>query len=251
MPRIKRVRVSGTPDEQVLETDMMRFLAVIGIVFWIIFALIKSMPFHKPASDSKFKRPLTMAKVASDRPAERMFYTSTYLDPPRERRTDAETESESEELKLKLKKKKKAKVSQAELSHPKGIEIQFHSLADLLNLMGSRRVRLFCLARDAGFNLIFEGMPTGDTVHFSNAKGLPSDLWEIKNGKDHKHFLELISKAYPAIRSFPAKQVLVAFADETLAGNVGETLERLEQKRRNGILSISRKGEVEFLPYDR
>ena len=35
-------------DDQVLETDMMRFMAIIGIVFWIIFALIKSIPFHHP-----------------------------------------------------------------------------------------------------------------------------------------------------------------------------------------------------------
>ena len=31
-------------DSQALETDVMRFVAIIGIVFWIIFALVKSIP---------------------------------------------------------------------------------------------------------------------------------------------------------------------------------------------------------------
>ena len=41
-----RLLSSHTGDDQVLETDIMRFLAVIGIVFWIIFSVIKSIPFH-------------------------------------------------------------------------------------------------------------------------------------------------------------------------------------------------------------
>jgi hypothetical protein len=36
-------------DEAVLETDIMRFMAVIGIVLWIIFALVKSLPFRQEA----------------------------------------------------------------------------------------------------------------------------------------------------------------------------------------------------------
>ena len=131
-----------------------------------------------------------------------------------------------------------------------GVQMQFQSLDDLLALMTTRKVRLFCRARATGFDLFFEGKPQGNAVSFRAVKDLPPRLWEIKSGKDHTYFLDLMVTTYPAIRSFPIRQVLVAFADEELEKLVEQTLVRLEQDADNGILSITRNGDTVFEPYN-
>jgi len=57
MEKLMLLRGDDLQDDQLLETDVMRFLAIIGIVFWIIFALIKSIPFRMPESDSRKRSP--------------------------------------------------------------------------------------------------------------------------------------------------------------------------------------------------
>ena len=51
MDRLALLSEGGQHDDQVLETDIMRFMAIIGMVFWIIFVLIKSIPFRSPGPD--------------------------------------------------------------------------------------------------------------------------------------------------------------------------------------------------------
>lgn len=62
-------------DEAILETDIMRFMAIIGIVLWIIFALVKSLPFRQEALEPMADTPriealaLETAPVPAPRPA--------------------------------------------------------------------------------------------------------------------------------------------------------------------------------------
>ena len=44
MERLALLSNESQPGDQPLETDMMRFMAIIGIIFWIVFALIKKHP---------------------------------------------------------------------------------------------------------------------------------------------------------------------------------------------------------------
>ena len=128
----------------------------------------------------------------------------------------------------------------------RGVHMQFHTLDDLLGLMDSNRVRIFCRARATGFDINFEGSPQGNNVSFKGVSSLPSSLWEIKSGKHYTFFLDLLAKTYPAIRSFPTKQVLVSFIDNELESRVEQTLKRFETEGKNGILSITQTGDVVF-----
>jgi hypothetical protein len=230
-------------EEQLLETDVMRFLAIMGIVFWIIFALIKSIPFQKQELDSTHVNHEVETHVS---PAN--YKNRNKNSAPREKilsHVDRKDEKPASEPQSAPERHQKG-VSQPESVSPgpDGVQIQFYSLEDLIELLNGQRVRLFCRVQAAGFDLFFEGNSRGDDIRFRKVTGLPSTLWEIKSGKDHAHFLALMSSSHPAIRSFPVKQVLVAFADETLDKRVGHTFDRLTREGKSGILSITYEGEI-------
>jgi myosin heavy subunit len=52
MNPLHHLLASDNSDEQVLETDVMRFMAIIGIIFWIIFAMVKTLPFRQEVDDA-------------------------------------------------------------------------------------------------------------------------------------------------------------------------------------------------------
>ena len=55
-----------------------------------------------------------------------------------------------------------------------------------------------------------------------------------------------MAKTFPAIRSFPTRQVFVSFTDAELENRVDETLAQLQQEGQNGILSITRTSNLMF-----
>lgn len=246
MERLSLLRGEDSQDDRLLETDIMRFLAIIGIVFWIIFALIKSIPFQIPEADSAVAQPVAKKETIPETPQPDVKFEATNHTRPVS--VQQSKKADSIPSKTDVKDTKKVKIPSPDLPELQGVQMQFHSLEDLLDLMNTGRVRLFCRARAPGFDLLFEGNPKGKTVSFSSVNTLPLTLWEIKSGKDHAYFLDLIARTYPAIRSFPTRQVLVAFADEELDRSVGQTLDRLEQARENGIVSITRNGEIVYSP---
>ncbi len=75
---------------------------------------------------------------------------------------------------------------------------------------------------------------------------MPEKLWEIRSGKDRTYFLDRIAATYPAIRTFPQKQVLVFFEDTVLEEKLVETLNSLQADSKNGIISITSTGNLEF-----
>jgi len=246
MERLTLLRGDDFQDDRLLETDIMRFLAIIGIVFWIIFALIKSIPFQMPETDSTVAQPVAEKKTMPATPKPDLKLEATNHTRPVS--VKESKKADSRQSKAALQDTKKAKIPSQGLLKLQGVQMQFHSLDDLLDLMNTGRVRLFCRARAPGFDLLFEGNPKGKTVSFRSVNTLPPTLWEIKSGKDHAYFLDLMARTYPAIRSFPTRQVLVAFSDEPLGRRVGQTLDRLEQAGENGIVSITRSGEIVYSP---
>lgn len=249
MDRLALLSEGGQHDDQVLETDIMRFMAIIGIVFWIIFSLIKSIPFKSPESDVRAGQLVPQSRalgippesrinpsVLQDQPLVPADTVKKLISPsplPTIRRNAALPDNQSSG-------------TRQTRAQKFGLRLQFQSLDDLLELMKSGKIQLFGRARTRGFDLFFSGHPQGETVRFTGADSLPQSLWEIKSGKDYAYFLNLMAETYPAIRSFSTKQVLVHFTDTSLENRVEATFSRMQEEEKNGVLSVTRTGDVVF-----
>ena len=247
--RLALLRGEGQQDDQVLETDVMRFVAIIGIVFWIIFALIKSIPFQSTQIDSRLNPPIVEKETTavSHQPEftpaeeeEEFRVPARKMEKLAPRRPDLAPSKDATET----------KGSKSVLPELRGVQMQFLTLDDLLALMASDTVRVFGRAKATGFDIFFEGTLRGKTVGFKGVNSLPSNLWEIKSGKHYTFFLDLLANTYPSIRSFPTREVLVSFVDKELESRVDQAMGRLEQEGENGILSITRAGDVVFQGFD-
>lgn len=229
-------------DDQVLETDMMRFMAIIGIVFWIIFALIKSIPFHNPDKatvDQDIQRTPTptsaRSKVIEEEDPHQKRFSNIVSSSPKPNPSQFESR----------------KKDQKEIpSKQHGIHLQFQSLSDLMALISNQKVKLYGRVMAKGFDLFFVAYPQGNTVLFKYAKKLPAKLWKIKSTEYHDYFLNLLAHEFPAVRSFQSNQIMMSFRDEVLENKVEQSLSKLEQQEKSGILSITRSGEVVFQDYE-
>jgi len=245
MERLALLSNESQPGDQALETDMMRFMAIIGIVFWIVFALIKTIPYQASETDTRISSPIPAKKLKPERtPAQNSFQSAI------------ETHSDSNLKNV----KPKPRQQQPNPNPPKNreqtspeltaMQIQFESLEDLLDLITSQKVKLFCQAQDKEFDLIFVAYAQGNSISFKGTHSLPTKLWEIKSGKDYTYFLYRIDRMQPAIRNFPTKRVLVSFTDTSLESRFEQELRRLEHQGQNGVLSITRTGNVNFQEFN-
>lgn len=259
-------------DDQVLETDIMRFMAIIGIVFWIIFSVIKSIPFQAEvpvssaavqSSSPKFDvpeyvapAPEPMKPVAAGEPEPVIIPSlektspAPKLKPKRETETfpnPAETEVPKPET-MATKIKTEEKISEQKIKAPaiKGVRLEFQNLDAVMRLVQSNRLAVYGRAAATGFDLIFSGVPTGDTVQFKSARDIPAEMWEIKDGQARQYFVDLMTQTFPSVRTFPGKKVQVAFLDKALEDHVMSEMERLQQSNRSGILSVTEDGELMF-----
>jgi hypothetical protein len=235
MNRFELLRGENTEDDALLQTDTMRFVAIMGIVFWIIFTLIKSIPFHESQLDS-IPTPV-LEEILPLPPVVEAFRP----EPEAIRRDRPVRASDTKPVP-----EKPAPKQVLDSPQPVGIHMQFRSLEDLFDLMKAEHVQIFGRAKTLGFDLFFAGYPQDGAIKFKAVSSLPPKLWEIRSGKDHAYFLSIISSLFPAVRSFPNRQVLVSFNDEGLEGRLEETVGRLEKEGRNGVLSITRSGEILF-----
>ncbi len=237
-------------DDQVLETDIMRFMAIIGIIFWIIFSMIKSMPFkaaetfpEKKSVSIQMPEPANLQKQKPVLKIEKRPKPRSELrpKPQPEPRQKAETFAQTKPDKPLISNKPPMQ---------KGVFMQFHTRRDLLLLMAKGKVRIFCRAKAKGFDLFFEGFSTEDSVVFKSVSNIPASLWEIKTGKDRDYFIDIISRLFPALRSFNDRRVMVSFTDQELENRVIQRLDRLQKESRNGILSIKAGGEAVFSGFE-
>ena len=236
----------SSQDDQVLETDIMRFMAIIGIIFWIIFSMIKSMPFKAeetfPENESvsiQIPEPVNLQKqkpvIKTEKKPEHRI--ESVPEPLQKAEMFAQTKTDKPPLKDKQ-------------PMQKGVFMQFQSRRDLLFLMAKGKARIFCRAQAKGFDLFFEGFPMEDAVVFKSVSNIPASLWEIKTGKDRDYFIDIISRSFPALRSFTDRRVMVSFTDQELENLVIQKLGRLQKESRNGILSINAGGEVIFSGFE-
>jgi hypothetical protein len=246
MDRLALLSEGGQHDDQVLETDIMRFMAVIGMVFWIIFALIKSIPFRSPESDMQAGQLVPQSRAMELPPEARVQLPVSEDDLLVPAAMSKELILPAPHRNAALPDNRSPGTRQTG-AQKIGLRLQFQSLDDLLELMKSGKIQLFGRARTRGFDLFFSGHPQGETVRFTGTDSLPQSLWEIKSGKDYAYFLSLMTKAYPAIRSFSTKQVLVHFTDTSLENRVEAIFSRMQAEEKNGILSVTRIGDVIFI----
>jgi len=273
MDRFRLLGSETSGDDQVLETDIMRFLAVIGIVFWIIFSVIKSIPFQAETQVSSAAvqtqvqqapeklepvppKPAPQAPEAPEPVAKPEAKPEKVVEPvplpqppveapapaepaPKQAKKEAPKPEASEKPAKKAEKKSRAPAA-------KGVKLEFKSLDAIMRLVKEDRLRVYGRAKATGFDLIFLGEPAGHTVRFKNAREIPREMWEIKDGEARAYFIDLMAKTFPSIRTFPDKRVQVAFLDKDLEDRVLQRMQRLRQNDKNGILSVTGEGELVF-----
>jgi hypothetical protein len=250
-------------DEQVLETDIMRFLAIIGIVFWIIFSVVKSIPFQaetmasrvtvaphsrgpeearKPEPEKKREQP---AAAESKRPQT--------APEPRPENTNAQGKQRMQESEARPDSKPSVQKAapekqpgKAKTPSAKGVRLEFENRGAILRLIREDRLAIYGRARATGFDLVFRGLLAGDSLRFKSAREIPRVMWELKGGEARQYFVDLMGRTYPSVRSFPEKKVQVAFLDKDLEKKVVERMKKLREKDRNGVLSVTGEGEVVF-----
>lgn len=306
MDKFGLLKSDNTGDEQVLETDIMRFFAIIGIVFWIIFAVIKSIPFNnekttitsseiqtsvqqprkkmtqhfgekesiesKPnTQDKNFERGSSrkieqnpaseQKKSASEqkKSVKKLPEQKTINELPDEDSTEPphETESLSQPDKSqeketetfdKTEKKMTEKTQRSEPSSIKGVKVEFQSLKSIKNLAFENRLKVFGRAKSTGFDIIFQGVPTGDSFRFKSVRKIPREMWVIKDGNARQYFLKRMIKTVPAVRTFQEKTVQVVFLDKKLEERVLRKKEYLKENGKNGILTVTEEGGLVFDP---
>lgn len=248
MKRLLLLKDKPYSEDHVLETDTMRFVAIIGIVFWIIFSVVKSIPLHTAPVDFPSKRsaikdrtePLPLQQDIKDRERNERQGKSQKIEEPFPDRDGPEMKAPGDLPEIKM----------PPLPKRRGLTLEFRSLEDLLSLMNEKKVQVYCRAKTEGFDLFFAGHPNGKKMFFKRSSSLPDKLWEITSGKDHDYFLNLIMKAYPTVSRFPHRQVLISFSDTDLENRLDRDFRRLQRKGIEGILSISRNGNVAFEEFD-
>jgi len=208
-------------NDQSLEVDVMRFVAIIGIIFWIIFAMIKSIPFtHDPKKTIETTQDLV---------------TTIELLPEKISAPESVQEDRS----------------QVKAKEPlKGLHFQFQSLEDLIAMLINNKAKIYCRAANEGFDFIFEGSLSGDVLEFKSATDIPNKMWELKNGEDREYFIRELGRTIPDVKAFDLLQVMVLFSDSHLDSKVETMLTKLNQEKKNGILSVSSSGQIKFQEFE-
>lgn len=241
MDRRALLQPEGHQDDQLLETDVMRFVAIVGIVFWIVFAMIKSIPFQEKQTPSVLEKPVPAPSVKKETPVVSESNGSLPIESipvhtPRPIEIHEPPPIDKHET-------EKPAPAAAE---PLGIQLQFQSRADLLRLLEAGKVRVFCRARARGFDLLFQGKSVAGAVEFTGSDAMPEAVWEIKSGSDRTYFLDQTARKFPAMRSFPQQEVFVSFEDKKLEDSVVAMLEDLQARSENGVISVTAQGTVVF-----
>ena len=115
-----------------------------------------------------------------------------------------------------------------------------------MELVQQNRLRVYGRAKATGFDLIFLGVPAGNTVRFKSSRETPREMWEIKDGEARAYFVDLMAETYPSIRTFPEKSVQVAFLDKELEKQALQRMDQLRENEKNGILSVTGDGALVF-----
>lgn len=237
---MKRLKLLQEPEDSsaMLETDIMRFVAIIGMVFWIIFSLVQQTT-PPPLPEPEAVRQQTQVKVAAPVvPNMRIPETMEQAEVKSVTESGRQVENDGQQVS-----------SEIERAKAQGILLQFAGLADLEQLINIGSIRLFGWAGGAGFDLYFAGEQENGRMVFHKCGSLPEQLWEITGPREYRAFIEQMSSQNQAIRSLPNKRVLISFEDRNLEAEVEELLARLISEGKDGILSITADSSLHFSPH--
>lgn len=223
-------------DDQVLETDVMRFLAMIGVVFWIIFSIVEYSPPQQSVLTTSYQMDMPSQSIPSDPET----LPSEKKEPLQETEKPGEAEKHIETA-AELPKDNPTQKTQQE---QQGLEMQFRSIDDLMALIRQDRVEVFMEAKATGFHLYFAALLQNDEVSFDTIEQLPQKLWEIKSGSDYAYFIERLCAGYPSIKSFSESRVFVFFSDEALEQKFDEKIAELADQKASGTVSITGDGGI-------
>lgn len=265
MDRLGLLNSDASADDAVLETDIMRFMAIIGIVFWIIFSIVKTMPLtEKRAGPGEAIAPekiMASSMPAQTKPAPILKTIPKKTAGPVEKAVKPQVPAIARKpvrqaVPQASQKKAPMPAASAKPKKPerktapagmRGLSLEFKSLNAVMELVRHKKIEIYCRAKATGFDLFFKGIVMKSGISFRSSDSIPQQLWEIKDGEAHAYFLDKIAGAYPAIRNFFEKQVLISFIDKKLEKTVMSRLEQLNKEHKNGILSITGDAKIRFL----
>lgn len=226
-------------DDNALETDVMRFMAIIGIIFWLLFALVHNIApikqsdaqnfINEKASVSSEPLPVPLSLNAPDRSAQMVTIEKPL--------SHASISSPAE-------------ASSQNQTKPQGVVIEFRSISDLYQLMADQKVTVYCRIQSAGFDLVFETLLQNRELKFKPTSNLPNSLWEIQASKERNHFLNHLLAANPSVGALPQRQVLVAFSDSAIDRRITALVDKAQSFELSGTISIDRKGDVKEVGED-
>lgn len=228
-------------DESALETDVMRFMAIIGIIFWLLFALVRNTTSEeKPDASTHRSKQVSMVSQPKRVPA---TFTKKTTDRPKQ----IETETKPVDKIPRTVKKQVVEQSQHE---QQGLLIEFQSIVDLYQLMTDGKVKVYCRIQSAGFDLVFETLLRNKALQFKSATRLPENLWEIQTGSERDHFMNRLLAAYPSVGAMAQRQVLVVFADPAMDRRIAGLVQQARSAGQDGTITINGQGAVQVTGVD-
>ncbi len=249
--------------EQSLETDVMRFIAMIGIIFWLIFSITSAIPQSKVETKPEHS-PAQISETTLDQP--KIVKTET-IKPETVKADPIKHEPIKPEIKtpptqpivprpsaVPPKPKPAPEIQPTRKTEPqpqpqtKTLSIEFKTLDDLLTLLTKKSVTIFCQIKAPGFDLLFrnERLNRERLPIYTSTTNIPPILWEIKETKTRSFFLAALQKNFPATGNFPDRKVFVAFADAEFEQNIEKILHHLRAENRGGTIIINGTGELDF-----
>lgn len=240
-------------EDQVLETDVMRFLAIIGIVFWIIFSFVQQNPKRIELEKASRVKPVLQkmavkAKMAYKPPKEQpQIDEDKQIIQPLPGRVDPASLAvlPQEQVIPPIPMEERDNQPKEDMVVP-GLQLQFASLQDLISLLAEERIQIFAQVKVKGFDLIFSGQSQGNVVRFKSSSSLPEQLWEILSGREREYFIRELIQEHPAILNFPEKKFMVAFVDTQMEERLNQLYGQAQESGKSGIISISEDGQIEF-----
>ena len=215
-------------EEHFLETDLMRFVAIIGMVFWVTFAFLpkKSIP------------------IDSGTPSESPTITSKQLD---KRFTPEQPAVSLQKNEVSIPPPTKRMVPPLQ-PQTKGIHLQFADQQTLQKHLKDGVVQLFCKANSPGFSLNFLLQPSSGVLAWQKSMSLPSQLWQIKQEREITFLRAELFRAQPELQTMPKHSFFIAFVDTQLESAMEEKLHQLQQGNQSGSLSITSDRQLIFEP---
>jgi len=213
-------------DLELLQTDIQRFLAIIGFCLMAVFALVQSIPVVSP-------QPKTVVKDLNDQLSEQKYAID-------------QLRSENKRLKTKLIHQKKDSEKSTLSSNPKktqskakGIYVAFESDQIFMRLLKSQTIKLFIQFLD--INLAFQVKMIHQKLEFEKADiDHLVDLWQVSESL----IPEYIFHAFQSWTSLASQNKMIIVG---LSPGISKQIRNIHNVK-HGKFIIGKNGKVHFHP---